>query len=373
MASSQQLTDSRWQRAILPVAAATLLLGFTLARNLVTPESADTGEALTQSFADESRCIECHEQAESFHETGHAQTLRAVTQADSLKLLQQLAKERSDNVELKFDSEHVTAIATQSGESQVELNWCFGSGHHARTWTGTLTDSWGQTDMLEFRWTWYNSTGKFDLTPGQSERAAPGYFEHLGVLFDQPKTRRCFECHTTHVDFPGGGLDTTTMRPGVTCQACHGPRQAHVESEGELTIPVWQSDREDAVNRCAVCHRRASDMEPAEIKPDNPDIARFQPVGLVQSACFRRSPSMTCTTCHDPHKPMSAQDSAGIWQCLQCHSEESSRDVNEQASGCAAGHVDGCLQCHMPKVPLNRSVSFTDHWIRVRSSNEENP
>ena len=50
-----------------------------------------------------------------------------------------------------------------------------------------------------------------------------------------------------------------------------------------------------------------------------------------------------------------------------------SGNVDEYASRCAAGHVDGCLQCHMPKVPLNRSVSFTDHWIRVRSSGEENP
>ncbi len=373
MASSQLLSDSRWRQAILPVTAASLLLVIHLLRGVVSPKSIASTENLASDFADEAQCIECHEQAESFHETGHAQTLHAVTDASSVELLKQLTKEQSDELSLKFDPEHVVAIAPQAGDSQIKLTWCFGSGHHARTWTGTLTDSWGQTDMLEFRWSWYNATGQFDVTPGQLDQADPGYFEHLGLLFDQPKTRRCFECHTTHVTFPAGQLDTTSIRPGVTCQGCHGPRQDHVDSEGQLTNPVWQGNREDAINRCAVCHRRASDLEPEKITPDNPNIARFQPIGLVQSACFRGSASMTCTTCHDPHKPMSAQDSAGIWQCQQCHAEENSGNVDEYASRCAAGHVDGCLQCHMPKVPLNRSVSFTDHWIRVRSSGEENP
>ena len=38
------------------------------------------------------------------------------------------------------------------------------------------------------------------------------------------------------------------------------------------------------------------------IRADNPRIARFQPVGLMQSACYTRSEgALSCVNCHDPH------------------------------------------------------------------------
>lgn len=113
-------------------------------------------------------------------------------------------------------------------------------------------------------------------------------------------------------------------------------------------------------------HRRADEQNPEDIRPGNVDIVRFQPVGLTQSPCFRSSPEMTCVTCHDPHRPLEAQDSLGIWQCVQCHDS-----AHQDQTTCSAGHRDDCLRCHMPKVRLDSPIRFTDHWIRVRESGED--
>ena len=190
----------------------------------------------------------------------------------------------------------------------------------------------------------------------------------MGLLFDGPRAWRCFACHSTRLPVYDGQINESHIAPGVTCQRCHGPRRQHVESEGVWRDLAWiAGNRDDAVRRCAQCHRPPEEQKPEEIQEDNVDIVRFQPVGLSQSACFKAS-QMTCTTCHNPHKPLDKQDSKGIWQCIQCHSPERIDHVV-----CGAGMNNNCLQCHMPSIRHDAPVSFTDHWIRVREQSEIRP
>jgi hypothetical protein len=265
-------------------------------------------------------------------------------------------------VELDLNRERVQATYTEKNRrNNLTLDWCFGSGEHARTWVGTLTDSWGGTDLVEFRWTWYHALDEFDVTPGQPLRVSESYFGGLGVLYDHPKTRRCFGCHSSQMSFDDGHLNEQALHAGVTCQRCHGPRQRHIDSEGEIRDNAFRDlSHEEAVNRCVQCHRRADEMDPKDISPGNKDIVRFQPVGLSQSRCFQ-SPKMTCVICHDPHVPLKDQNLGGIWQCVQCH------DASQQQVTCGAGQRDRCVTCHMPKVRSDSPLDFTDHWIRVRS------
>lgn len=322
--------------------------------------------------ADEQTCAECHEQAETFWDTGHARTLRRVNEETSKSLLQKLESVqavRSEGTKIFLTETEGLAVNLRDGISRkAKLKWCFGSGEHAHTWVATLADSHGATDLLEFRWTWYRSTGGFDITPGQPDKTTNGYFGGLGVLFDQPKARRCFRCHSSYLPIQSGKIQEHAIQAGVTCQRCHGPRQKHVESEGKVLDPFWKNANQmESVNRCAECHRRAEEFHPSKITHDNTGIPRFQPVGLTQSACFQQS-KMTCLTCHNPHLPLSAQDSKRIAQCVQCHDGKA-----ENHPLCGAAHKDNCLKCHMPKIPLGRPVSFTDHWIRVRENDRPTP
>ncbi|WP_339749698.1 multiheme c-type cytochrome [uncultured Rubinisphaera sp.] len=319
-----------------------------------------------RGWADESGCINCHSEAEFFSKTGHAQTLMLANQGESLALLESLNSSplpAADSIQIKHQDQQLIAVHRDlEAEQEIPIEWCFGSGHHARTWVGTLSDSWGAADLVEFRYTWYALSQDFGLTPGQPTENLPGYFGHLGVLYDHPKALRCFACHATQLQVKEGQIDFEGIQPGVTCQRCHGPRQEHVDSVGKISDFSWRGiDHVESVHRCAECHRRAVDVDGQEIKEDNPNLARFQPLGLMQSACFK-SQEMTCMTCHDPHLPLNQQKLDGIWQCTQCHSSQPDREAE-----CADGHRSSCLTCHMPKVRGDSPLEFTDHWIRVRS------
>lgn len=320
----------------------------------------------TTGWADESVCVDCHDQGQLFWETGHARTLHRANDDSIRPRLEALKNSEAIRRHGTMLSEHKSGVLVmnrrQGFPSEALLTWCFGSGAHAHTWVASLPDSYGMTNLLEFRWSWYHETGDVAITPGQPAEPVPGYYEELGGLFDHAKTRRCFGCHSTVLPVDAGAIEETHLHAGVTCQRCHGPRAGHVASGGKLPEGnVWAGlSRDESVARCAECHRRVDEQVPSSIRTDNPEIARFQPVGLAQSLCFQRS-EMTCLTCHDPHKPMQAQDSAGIWQCRQCHDgTRSDRPL------CSPGHESDCLTCHMPKVATERPLHFTDHWIRIR-------
>ncbi|MEO1995963.1 MAG: multiheme c-type cytochrome [Planctomycetaceae bacterium] len=350
------------------VALIAVLAFFVLREDARQPADPGIRAGHDHVWADESTCIDCHTEAESFWETGHANTLRPAVSKESLALLTALGDDQhvqgeGTRIHYNADEGFVTAVNEYNNvKSEVMLDWCFGSGHHACTWVATLTDGRGASDLLEFRWSSYEH-GKFvDVTPGQPLKRGDGHLEGLGMLHDPSKARQCFSCHATQLTVEQGYIDSQSIRAGVTCQKCHGARQRHVETDGQETGLSWKSvSQQEAINRCAECHRRANEQDPKDVTPQNADIVRFQPVGLVQSKCFNAS-SMTCTTCHDPHRTLSAQKSRGIWQCIQCHSSES-----DAHTSCAAGHVDDCLQCHMPAIRMESPLTFTDHWIRVRN------
>lgn len=364
-----------------PTTVIAIVIGFCLtagsliyssyAENWQPPKMAFDAVSNSAGFADESSCVACHTQADSFHQTGHAQTLHRAADPFSRSRLEsfQTEVELSHAFDLEISDGVAMAITRDDGmERRVELDWCFGSGIHAHTWTSTLSDARGATDLLEFRWTWFDSLDGFAVTPGQSSKPPPGSIVSMGVQFDGPKAERCFSCHATTVPMIDGRIDESEIRPGVTCQRCHGPMADHVASAGERLGSGWKPsdtiDRMEAVQRCGVCHRMPEERDPHEIRAGNLDIVRFQPMGLLQSRCFLES-QMTCTTCHDPHRPLDNQDSQGIWQCVQCHSPE-----HVDHTLCKAGMSDNCLDCHMPSLKMEFPVSFTDHWIRIKAATE---
>ena len=112
------------------------------------------------------------------------------------------------------------------------------------------------------------------------------------------------------------------MIPNVSCERCHGPGRAHVEAarrgapDAELELP-FGPDRftaESLLMSCGTCHRHPSRSHPGQIRPDDPHLARFQPVGILQSRCFRESGgAFSCVTCHDPHARASS-DRLRIWR-----------------------------------------------------------
>jgi hypothetical protein len=96
------------------------------------------------------------------------------------------------------------------------------------------------------------------------------------------------------------------------------------------------------------------------IKPEYPVLVRFQPVGLMQSACYLKSQgALSCSTCHDPHARTSTDTPAYEAVCLSCHRGPSK-------TPCKVSPTAGCVGCHMPRRDASRGMMMTDHWIRSR-------
>jgi predicted CXXCH cytochrome family protein len=162
-------------------------------------------------------------------------------------------------------------------------------------------------------------------------------------------------------------FDAETMIPTVTCERCHGPARAHVEAarRGETSLAMpFGAGRETAeleMKLCGHCHRLPEMAPPGAVRVDNHELARFQPVGLMQSACWKGTKGeLRCTTCHDPHTRTSNDLVRYENGCLRCHDA-----APERICSISPTPKSGCVGCHMPKRDAGQGILFTDHWIRI--------
>jgi hypothetical protein len=209
---------------------------------------------------------------------------------------------------------------------------------------------------------------------------SPGYPDG-SPRFDRPVKPRCLECHSSSfaaVPNTGNEYKKTSLTLGITCEKCHGPGGEHVIHRTSKTYSP-QNAAQDIINPvtlprarqidvCALCHAGAGtpiapalSFVPGDVLAEHVFIAdpgpnvdvdvhgnQFQL--LERSRCFKSS-NMTCTTCHDVHKPQ--RDAAAFSQnCLSCHKTEEHPKIS-------ADITSNCISCHMP---LQESqVLFSDN------------
>ena len=207
-----------------------------------------------------------------------------------------------------------------------------------------------------------------DITPGQAADGKQEGLEPSGRRYTDANALKCFECHTTLLSDRGPSvLDESTMIPNVGCERCHGPGKSHVEAaragapDVKLAMPFGpgRSTTDEQMRMCGACHRVPSMGDASLIRTDNPVLVRFQPVGLMQSACYRKSAgAVSCVTCHDPHSRTSTNRAEYEAVCLSCHEGPSK-------TPCKVSPATACLGCHMPRRDVSRGMLLTDHWIRI--------
>ena len=205
--------------------------------------------------------------------------------------------------------------------------------------------------------------------------------ENMRVVDTPPS---CLECHNTwiaHVPETSNQYRRDDMLLGVTCERCHGPgrehvahHRAHPNDEAHAILHPGTLSRDRLMDVCAQCHGNTRLLgEPFSYRPGEPleafyrtakaryredDTTTNQVQYLGESKCFQKS-EMTCITCHDPHRPKSAQ--AG---CLECHTAASCTDQPRQP---AAVRGD-CVGCHMPQHVWMNSHYYTttdDQYLPV--------
>jgi hypothetical protein len=340
------------------------------------PAKPGSGWAPRESYAGSESCAGCHPGEFAAHtRSGHARTLRRAAQTAQAKLLAGstfVDPERRDvtwSYALR-DDQFWTERHEGANIERYLIDYAFGSGHHATTFV-TLTDRTPhRPTMIEHRLTVYAHGDAPDITPGQGQ--ARGLDREgmgpSGRHYTTALTLKCFECHTTTVSDLGPlVLDEATMIPQVGCERCHGPGRAHAQArrlgaeEKAMAMPFGgrRSKPADEIRLCGACHRLPETVDRAMILPENPTLVRFQPVGLMQSACYQKSQgTLSCSTCHDPHAKTSTDLPAYEAVCLSCHQ-------GSQRTACKISPVTGCVGCHMPKRDASRGMMMVDHWIRA--------
>ncbi len=259
------------------------------------------------------------------------------------------------------------------------LLFYLGSGRRGRTWLFQREGYWYEIPI-----NWYQKKHIWDTTPG------------FITAREMPLTLRvdpgCLHCHASNVqpslpDARNHFSGPPFPRGGITCEACHGDPSRHLAQSGKG--PILNPAKLESVRRDSICLECHLEGEVAVVKPGR-TVSGFQPgdnlfddavyfedgrkagpggratsqwESLLESACMRSSGDrLTCTTCHDPHSSVSAEDRVGYYRsrCLACHAGLASRHHDENPD---------CTSCHMPREETADIAheQVTDHRIQIAS------
>jgi len=323
------------------------------------------GEAAREDYAGGAVCAQCHvRHGETQPSTRMARTAMRVEDSEVLRARPSLQFRSGAYTYEIARASYSVSDGTRS--SVVSLRWGFGDGRVGQTY---LFERGGT--LHEARVSYYDSVHALGFTPARAIAAPPDLEEAMARPVDQAEARRCFGCHTT-ASAVQGRFDPAGLTPGVTCEACHGPGRAHVAAieGGRLTAaraailnPARLSPA-DRVDFCGACHATFWDVKLAGEK--GMAALRSQPNRLQSSRCWGEGDArITCTACHDPHRPLVREAAAFDPRCLACHVQAGLSPTREHPGrACPVGR-ENCVTCHMPKYEVaEMHSSFTDHRIR---------
>ncbi|MGD2069457.1 MAG: multiheme c-type cytochrome, partial [Gemmatimonadota bacterium] len=315
-------------------------------------------------------CVSCHaDLVESFHRTNHHRSVSVFRGRDAPEDvsdpspvynaatdLHYVAFARGDTLfqrELRTDSAGDVVHERVHAASRV-----IGSGNATRSY---LLDTGGY--VTEMPLTWYVQRGVWDMSPG---------YEDANDRFGRKINLSCMTCHNGVADHtPGTQNHYDRVPDGIDCARCHGPGGDHVALRRAGGGGVGPSGRDTTIVNparlprgarladCQQCHLAGimvfgEGQDPTTFRPGqelgenrtvfvpeeqlrDPEWVGIDshPLRLARSACYRSS-EMTCSTCHDPHRPAEAlAEDHYRRRCLQCHG-----GMEEGVAG-AAAHPPG--------------------------------
>lgn len=330
----------------------------------------DWNNVLEPAYVGNAECARCHvEQAIHYQETGHAHTFHADSLCDRIaKFAGRDIPDPERNGSFRFECENGKLSVRYLGENDsiaLPVQFAIGSGKHALTFLTLVDGPEGEPAAIEHRFSLMKNGTEAALTPSHAGLPVTQPRDFLGRTKRGRDVTTCIGCHSTTGQVLGSRVDD--LRAGVGCESCHGPGRQHVAAvdagREQLRIEFGKghATAEQELHLCGRCHRSTEALSVIP-DPDDPKLARFQPVGLSQSACFRQSDgALKCSTCHNPHQAVDQSKAYYNSRCQSCHGDSLAKQ-----STCTIQPTGDCISCHMPAVEVHPGISFHDHWIRRR-------
>jgi tetratricopeptide (TPR) repeat protein len=340
---------------------------------LVTADGAAQSATVVRTFAERfvglETCGECHaDKVESFSRTAHAESLRVASGAEiwgdfgpdkrvmrtrRSDLWYEVAANERGMFQTSFEGTPQGMVRTTQRADLV-----MGSGKLALSYLYWHGDKLYQMPLVYF-------------IPLENWTNAPGFSDRF-AWWERPITPRCLECHATYFEHVPGTENTyrqDNFIAAISCERCHGRGSEHVAfhrahpdaTRGERIVDPRLLSRERQLDNCSLCHGAVGrPIEPSFSYTAGEPLAksfRFEgraaDVGLVhtvnqldrlgQSKCFLQTPSMTCTTCHDPHVAERGDLQKHSNRCLECHDPGSHPAAEKFGPRLATN----CIDCHM--------------------------
>ncbi len=331
-------------------------------------------------YAGTNACALCHEGiAKSYSRNAMSRALELPADAGVLRSHPKLAfKLGKYNYTIERRGDASVYTVTDGRETISEpIAWAFGPSRMGQTW---VIRHRGQ--LYESRVSFYNSINGLDLTLGAPNEIPKTIEEALGRLMQSADTKDCFGCHA-QAAVSESKLQLEKMTPGVTCESCHGPGADHValaksgrakEAKDRLIFnPAALSAYDLSQQFCGACHRSWQEVMTQGLRGIG--NVRFQPYRIHNSKCYDpEDKRISCTACHNPHRPIEDDAPGYDAKCLACHQAKGdAAPAKSKAAACKIG-TRKCASCHMPEYELPGShFRFTDHMIRVVKPNESYP
>jgi hypothetical protein len=423
-------------RRLLAIACASALVGlfvWYVRREGRPAPSNRPAEAPTPGFVGSATCRSCHpDQHAAWYDSYH----RTMTQLPSEQSV------LGDFNNVRLSGQDVDArLFREGGQFMVELNVrnpatsgvfpvALTTGSHNRQAYWLADPESSELMILPFmylraekRWIPRHAgyIGTTGLGPAPEKAIFEGERGRWAVI--------CIKCHTTQgrpepLDEVGKPLAPRVAEFGISCEACHGPGEAHARGAGGIVNPAaLPHDRSSQV--CGQCHsvfyhrgpeghekwvREGYPFRPGddlfadpiryisrgrkELMPDRPahvtdpaESGSFWPDGmirvtgrefngLIESPCYTRG-KMSCLSCHQMHQTKDDPRPRAEWAanqllpkadgnaaCTQCHGAfNDASKLTQHTHHAADSPGSNCYNCHMPYTTYGILKAARSHQI----------
>ncbi|HEY5653560.1 MAG TPA: tetratricopeptide repeat protein, partial [Pontiella sp.] len=241
---------------------------------------------------------------------------------------------------------------------------------------------------------WYDATGSMvrHFTNGLTDE--PLDWTDRQLTFNTA----CHDCHISQMrknyNAEEDSYTTTWKEPGINCEVCHGPAEAHIQAaeaaaaKGEklkdLKLIRFHEDlnREQRDATCAPCHAKMTpltrDFTPGELFFDHYDLTAYEDLDFYPDGrdlgenytqtAWEANPcaisgQLECIHCHTSSGRFRFKDNPNQ-SCMPCH-EERIENIVKHSHHPVDANVS-CVDCHMP-MTAQAHMHRSDHTFRPPS------